>query len=107
MEIRIILAEDRDSRAALATCADQLWAHSTWQPHDAAINAVLDEEGQETPVLAAVSSSHHSRGSRWGRGRGGQGRPFLGRGGSGAPPASAAAADGNPNAPAKLARQIH
>jgi hypothetical protein len=43
-EIRIILAEDRDSTLApLAARADQLWAHSTRQPHDAAINAILDE----------------------------------------------------------------
>jgi hypothetical protein len=62
MEIRIILAEDRDSTlAALAARADQLWAHSTRQQHDAAVNA----EGHET--IAAVSSSHHSRGG--GRGR--------------------------------------
>jgi hypothetical protein len=107
-EIRIILAEDRDSTlAALAARVDQLWAHSTRQPHDAAVNMVLEEEGHET--IAAVSSSHHSRGRCLGRGRGGQSRPFRGRGGGGAPPASTAAAaapaDGNPNAPAKLARQ--
>jgi hypothetical protein len=106
-EIRIILAEDRDSTlAALATRADQLWAHSTRQPHDAAVNVVLDEEGHKT--VAAVSSSHHSRGGRRGRGCGGQSRPFRGRGSGGAPPASTAAAapaDSNPNAPSKLARQ--
>jgi hypothetical protein len=57
-EIRIILAEDRDSMlAALAARANQLWAHSTRQQHNTAINAVLDEEGHET--IAAVSSSHH------------------------------------------------
>jgi hypothetical protein len=48
-EIRIILAEDRDSKlAALAARADHLGAHSTQQPHDAAVNAVLEKEGQET-----------------------------------------------------------
>jgi hypothetical protein len=48
-EIRIILAEDRDSKlAALAARADHLGAHSTRQPHDAAVNAVLEKEGQET-----------------------------------------------------------
>jgi hypothetical protein len=67
-EISIILAEDRDSTlAALAALADQLWAQSTRQPHEAAIKAVMDKEGQETPVLAALSSSHHCRGG--GRGR--------------------------------------
>jgi hypothetical protein len=105
-EIRIILAEDRDSTlAALAARADQLWAHSTRQPHDAAVNAVLEEENHDT--IAAISHPH-SRGGGRGRGRGGQSRPFRGRGGGGAPPASTAAAapaDGNPNAPAKLARQ--
>jgi hypothetical protein len=54
-EIRIILAEDRDS--TLAARANQLWAHSTRQPHNATVNAVLDEEGHET--IAAVSSSLH------------------------------------------------
>ncbi len=79
-EIRIILAEDRDSTlAALVAQANQLWAHSTRQPHDAAVNAVLEEEGHET--IAAVSHSHHFRGG--GRGRGGQSRPFRGRGGAG------------------------
>ncbi len=40
-EISIILAEDRDSMlSTLAARADQLWAHSTRQPHDAAINTV-------------------------------------------------------------------
>jgi hypothetical protein len=97
-EIRIVLAEDRNfTLAALAARADQLWAHSTRQTHDAAVNAVLEEEGHET--IAAVSSSHHSRGG----GRGGQSCPFHGRGGGGAPPA--APADSNPNAPSKLARQ--
>jgi hypothetical protein len=106
-EIRIILAEDRDSTlAALAARADQLWAHSTRQPHDAAVNTVLDEEGHET--IAAVSSSHHSPGGGRGWGRGRQSRPFRGQGGGGAAPASMAAAapaDSNPNAPSKLARQ--
>jgi hypothetical protein len=78
-EIRIILAEDRDSTlAALAARADHLWAHSTRQPHNAAVNAVLEEEGHKT--IAAVSHSHHSRGGRRGRGRGGQSRPFRGAG---------------------------
>jgi hypothetical protein len=102
-EIEIILAEDRDSTmATLAAHVDQLWAHSTRQPHDAAINAVLDEEGHENPVFEAVSSSHHSHVGGRGRGRG---CPFRGQGGGGAPPASTAVADDNPNAPAKLARQ--
>ena len=104
-EIRIILAEDRDSTlAALAARADQLWAHSTRQPHDAAVNAVLKEEGHET--IAAVSSSHHSRGGGHGRGHGGQSRPFRSKGGGGAPlTLTAAPADSNPKAPAKLARK--
>jgi hypothetical protein len=77
---------------------------STRQLHDAAVNAVLEEEGHET--IAAISHPH-SRGGGRGRGHGGQSRPFRGRGGGGAPPASTAAApaDGNLNAPAKLARQ--
>jgi hypothetical protein len=54
-EIRIILAEDRDS--TLAARANQLRAHSTRQPHNATVNAVLDDEGHET--IAAVSSSLH------------------------------------------------
>jgi hypothetical protein len=54
-EIRMILAEDRDSTLpALAARADQLWAHSTRQPHKAAINSVVEEDRQEPPVLAAV-----------------------------------------------------
>jgi hypothetical protein len=102
-EIRIILAEDRDSmRAVLAVRADQLWAHSTRQPHQAAVNVVLDAEGHKT--VAAVSSAHHSRGSGRGQGHGGQGRPFCSRGGGGTPPASTAA-DSNLNALSKLARQ--
>jgi hypothetical protein len=51
-EIRIILTEDRDFM--LAARADQLWAHSTRQPHDASINAVLDEEGHETVAAVPV-----------------------------------------------------
>jgi hypothetical protein len=101
-EIRIILAEDRDSKlATLAARADQLWAHSTRQPHDAAVNAVLEKEGHET--IAVVSSSHHSSGGGRGWGRGSQSRPFRGRGGGGAPPV--APADSNPNTPSKMARQ--
>jgi hypothetical protein len=101
-EIRIILAEDRDSKlAALAARVDQLWAHSTRQPHDTAVNAVLEKDGHET--IAAVSSSHQSRGGGRGPGRGSQNRPFRGRGSGGAPPV--APADSNPKAPSKLARQ--
>jgi hypothetical protein len=101
-EIRIILAKDRNfTLAGLAARANQLWPHSTRQPHDAVINAVLEEEGHKT--IAAVSSSHHSRGGGRGRGRGSQSCPFHGRGGGGAPPT--VPADSNPNAPSKLARQ--
>ncbi len=56
------------------------------------------------PQFWRPPSSHHSCGGRQGLGRGGQGRPFRSRGGGGAPPASMAPADGNSNAPAKLAR---
>jgi hypothetical protein len=80
--------------AALAARANQLWAHSARQPHNAAINAVLEKEGHET--ISAVSSSHHSRWGGCGRGRGGQSRPFRSRDGGGAPPVAPAS---------KLARQ--
>ncbi len=106
-EIRIILAEDRDSTlAALAARADQLWAHSNRQPHDAAINAVLEEEGHETkaavpalitPVVAAVDGDMAV-----------VSRPFCGRAGRDVSPASTAAeapADSNLNTPSKLSRQ--
>jgi hypothetical protein len=84
-EIRIILAEDRDSTlATLAARADQLWTHSTQQPRDAAVNTAVDV-AEDVAAKAA---------------------PFCGRGGGGAPPASmAAAANSNQNAPSKLARQ--
>jgi hypothetical protein len=76
VELHIILSEDRDSTLpVLAARADQLWAHIANPPHDAAINAIAEESGQDDPTVAAVFGFQFERGS------GSHGKPQGGRGG--------------------------
>jgi len=75
VELRIILSKDRDSTLpVLAARADQLCAQIAKWPHDAAINTIAEESGQEDPTVVAVF------GFQFGRGSGSHGKPQGGRG---------------------------
>ncbi len=93
--------------ASLAARADQLCAHIAKWPHDAVINAIAEESGQEDPTVAAMFVFQFGRGSgSHGKPQGGRGGPSCsaGRGGNAAAGAAAGADKSSPSYSAETHR---